>query len=71
MARRVEVIGYASECEREKGKNPQVKRVVETRDDLESAARELYDQDYWLSYGTTERKAFASKKDALAFLVGR
>ena len=70
MMRKVVVVGYTDECGREKGMSPQVKRVVETHEHLESVAKELYEQDLWLAYTTTEGRRLASIKDARTFLGG-
>lgn len=67
----VVVLGYASERDREKGAGPQAQRVAETLADLEAVARELYEQDLWLSYSTPEGRGLSSIGDARTFLHGR
>jgi len=69
MKRTVVILGYASECDREKGTDPH-RRVVETRNGLELAVKELGDQDLWLDYRTKEGKKL-SKRDALFHFNGR
>lgn len=69
MKRVVVILGYASECDREKGTDPR-RRVVETRSGLDLVVKELGDQGLWLDYRTKEGKRL-SKRDALSHFNGR
>lgn len=68
--RRVIVLGYADECDREGEVDLRARRIVETCGDLEiEALKDLDDLGLWLTYKTEDGRKL-SKKDALSHLGG-